>query len=102
MRILTPILIAIGLLYALCQASWHWYLGSLYADKPHAVAFCTVWWIVFLVMVAVSLAAMVLYAVELYRRRESPRSGTYALAYIVACVLLHGAGFLWIKFQISA
>ena len=96
MKILNPIILIIGLLYSLYMAAWYYWLAALYADKPHAVEFCSVWWIVFLLGALISLLSMVVYGVTVYRQRDKGRYGVLTVVYLAVYALLIFGGMMWI------
>ena len=97
MKIVTPIILIIGLLYALYMAAFYWWSAALYAHNLQAVEFCTVWWFVALFAIAASVAGLVLYAVELYRKRDKGRYGKLSLLYIAMWVVLYLGAILYAK-----
>ena len=101
MKIITPIILIIGLLYALYMAAFYWWSAAVYAYNPQAVEFCTVWWFVALFAIAASVAGLVLYAVELYRKRDKGRYGKLSLPYIVMWVVLYLGAILYAKYYLN-
>ncbi|MBR4309610.1 MAG: hypothetical protein IKT79_01160 [Akkermansia sp.] len=101
MKIITPIILIIGLLYALYMAAFYWWSAAVYAYNPQAVEFCTVWWFVALFAIAASVAGLVLYAVELYRKRDKGRYGKLSLLYIVMWVVLYLGAILYAKYYLN-
>lgn len=101
MKIITPIILIIGLLYALYMAAFYWWSAAVYAYNPQAVEFCTVWWFVALFAIAASVAGLVLYAVELYRKRDKGRYGLLTILYVIFWALLFLAAFFHIKYHFN-
>lgn len=96
MKILTPIILIVGLLYALYMAAFYWWSAAVYAHNPRAVEFCTVWWLVSLFAIVATVVLMILYAVELYRKGDKGRYGLQTVVYLAVYALLIFGGILWI------
>ena len=96
MKILNPLITIIGLLYAFYMAAWYYWLAALYADKPHAVEFCSVWWIVYLLGLLLSLVSLVFFFVTVYRKGDKGRYGLQTVVYLAVYALLIFGGFMWI------
>lgn len=101
MKIITPIILIIGLLYALYMAAFYWWSAAVYAHNPRAVEFCTVWWLVSLFAIVATVVWMILYAVELYHKRDKGRYGKLSLLYIVMWVVLYLGAILYAKFYLN-
>ena len=94
-KILTPILLLIGLLCSFNMFTWHWYIagGSEGAEK----AFYSVWALVMGLIMLLTLLSWVAYAITLWRRKGT---GTLGVIYLSMWAVMYGAGLLWVRYFI--
>ena len=95
MKVLTPILLAIGTLYSWYMAEYYLWQAAYHAAHARAVVFCGVWSYVFGSALVVSLVAWVVCLVSLWRKKSL---GWLCTVYLSLWALLMGGGLLWIKY----